>query len=34
MCPKQLDRHIEGFADWWQRVQALASFQATQPNAG
>ena len=25
---------IDGFADWWQRVQALASFQATQPNLG
>ena len=25
---------IDGFADWWQRVQALASFQATQPNVG
>ena len=24
----------EGFADWWQRVQALESFKATQPNLG
>ncbi len=25
---------IVGFADWWTRVQALPSFQATQPNLG
>ena len=25
---------VDGFADWWQRVQALASFQATQPSLG
>lgn len=25
---------IDGFADWWARVQALPSFQATQPNLG
>ena len=24
----------EGFAEWWDQVQALASFKATQPNAG
>lgn len=25
---------VDGFADWWQRVQALESFKATQPNLG
>ena len=25
---------VKGFADWWARVQALKSFQATQPNPG
>ena len=25
---------VKGFADWWARVQALKSFQATQPNLG
>ena len=25
---------IDGFSDWWQRVQALKSYQATQPSAG
>lgn len=25
---------IDGFADWWQRVQALKSYHATQPSAG
>lgn len=25
---------VDGFADWWARVQALKSFQATQPNLG
>lgn len=25
---------VDGFADWWQRVQALESFKATQPNVG
>lgn len=25
---------IPGFADWWDRVQALPSYQATQPNLG
>lgn len=25
---------VEGFADWWARIQALPSFKATQPNFG
>jgi len=25
---------VKGFADWWARVQALKSFQTTQPNPG
>ena len=25
---------VDGFADWWAEVQALKSFQATQPDAG
>jgi glutathione S-transferase len=25
---------VEGFADWWTRVQALPSYQATQPDLG
>ena len=25
---------VDGFADWWAKVQALKSFQATQPNLG
>ena len=25
---------VDGFADWWAKVQALKSFQATQPDAG
>ncbi|MBU6499731.1 MAG: glutathione S-transferase family protein [Rhodospirillales bacterium] len=25
---------VDGFADWWARIQALPSFQATQPNPG
>ncbi len=25
---------VDGFADWWQRMQALESFKATQPNLG
>jgi hypothetical protein len=24
----------EGFSEWWDRVQALTSFEATQPKAG
>ena len=24
----------EGFADWWERIQALPSYQATIPNFG
>jgi len=26
--------NVEGFADWWARIQALPSFKATQPNLG
>jgi glutathione S-transferase len=26
--------NVPGFADWWTRIQALPSFQATQPNLG
>ncbi len=25
---------VPGFADWWQRIQALPSYQATQPHLG
>ena len=25
---------VEGFADWWARVQALASFKGTEPDLG
>jgi glutathione S-transferase len=25
---------VEGFADWWSRIQALPSFEETQPNLG
>ena len=25
---------VDGFADWWTRIQALKSFQSTQPNLG
>jgi len=25
---------VDGFADWWTRVQALESYQATEPNLG
>ena len=26
--------NVEGFADWWKRIQALDSFKSTQPNLG
>ena len=26
--------HVDGFTDWWSRIQALKSFQSTQPNLG
>ena len=26
--------NVEGFADWWTKIQALKSFQSTQPNLG
>jgi len=25
---------VEGFADWWTRIQALPSYKATQPDLG
>ncbi len=25
---------VDGFADWWQKIQSLQSFKATQPNLG
>ena len=25
---------VDGFADWWAKVQALKSYQDTQPNLG
>ena len=25
---------VEGFADWWTRIQALPSYKATQPDPG
>ena len=26
--------NVDGFADWWTKIQALKSFQSTQPNLG
>jgi len=26
--------NVKGFADWWTKIQALKSFQLTQPNLG
>ena len=26
--------NVDGFADWWTKIQALPSFQATPPNPG